>query len=75
MGVLRSEPRRRTENKALTPLQVGEIWWAQLPGDTQLTRVTVEEITECTVVLNSSEWDDFKRFARVRVDFIERATP
>jgi hypothetical protein len=72
MGVLRSEPRNRLTviDKALTPLQVGEVWYAKLPGNTHLEKVTVEEITERTVVLDH---DAGYRYARTDVEFVERA--
>ena len=71
MGVLRREPRERPLIKAVTPLQIGEVWYAKLPGDQDLSNVSVEEITERTAVLTQDGGDPL-RYARIDVEFVER---
>lgn len=79
MGVLRSEPRARPINKEMTPLGVGETWFAKLPGAHDLKVVVVDEVTERTVVLDSVRSGDepwaLDRFARIDVEFVEKVQP
>lgn len=59
-------------------LRPGQTWFAELPGDLEVTCVMVDEVTAKTVVLReqadtgSSNTTVGIRYARVKVTFVEK---
>lgn len=62
----------------LTPPAVGETWYVKLPKSVQCATVTVDELTERTVVLslvkdaNVSYAGSLGRYVRREIKFVER---